>query len=323
MTTQVTPANFTRAETDTYFDNIVSQGGFGRLNHIRELAPVESQFVVRPNRDTLYSVGVFDLHAGDVTITLPDPKGRFMSVMTLDEDEYTHGVHYDAGEVVLSRKEVGTRYGFVMVRILIDPTDPDDEARVHALQDAIEVKQAATGSFDIPDWDPVSRVRVHDALAKLGETISGSYEMFGAREEVDPVMHLIGTAIGWGGNPKRDALYIGETPEHNDGITAYRLVVRDVPVDGFWSISVYNAAGYFVPNVHELYSLNNLTARRRPDGSIVVQFGGEHDDPNVNWLPVVPGWNYTVRLYRPRPELLDGTWRFPKPQPITSTTASR
>ncbi len=28
------------------------------------------------------------------------------------------------------------------------------------------------------------------------------------------------------------------------------------------------------------------------------------------------GWNYTVRLYRPREDILDGSWKFPEPQPL-------
>ena len=32
-------------------------------------------------------------------------------------------------------------------------------------------------------------------------------------------------------------------------------------------------------------------------------------------LPTMPGWNYTVRLYRPQKEILDGTWKFPEAQP--------
>jgi hypothetical protein len=28
------------------------------------------------------------------------------------------------------------------------------------------------------------------------------------------------------------------------------------------------------------------------------------------------GWNYMVRLYRPRPEIANGTWTFPSPQPV-------
>jgi hypothetical protein len=29
------------------------------------------------------------------------------------------------------------------------------------------------------------------------------------------------------------------------------------------------------------------------------------------------GWNYTVRLYRPRPEILNGKWKFPEPKPVS------
>nr|WP_231980747.1 DUF1214 domain-containing protein [Tessaracoccus coleopterorum] len=87
------------------------------------------------------------------------------------------------------------------------------------------------------------------------------------------------------------------------------MAVRDVPVDGFWSITVYNAEGYVVPNATGAYSINNITGVREPDGSIIVRFGGDPERPNA--LPITDGWNYLVRMYRPRPEVLDGTWNFP------------
>jgi hypothetical protein len=59
------------------------------------------------------------------------------------------------------------------------------------------------------------------------------------------VRHLIGAASAWGGNPERDALYLNVVPTKNDGTTAYKLDVNNVLVVGFWSISVYNADGYF------------------------------------------------------------------------------
>jgi hypothetical protein len=132
---------------------------------------------------------------------------------------------------------------------------------------------------------------------------------------VDPVRHLIGAATAWGGNPEKDALYLPNTPPRNDGQTVYRLTVKDVPVDGFWSISVYDAEGYFEKNDRNAYTLNNLTARTNPDGSVTVQFGG-CDGNAVNCLPITPGWNYWVRLYRPRPEILNGSWTFPEAQPV-------
>ncbi|WP_348272061.1 DUF1214 domain-containing protein [Ensifer sp. Root31] len=57
------------------------------------------------------------------------------------------------------------------------------------------------------------------------------------------------------------------TPPKNDGKTVYKLHVGNVPVDGFWSISLYNADGYFPKNDLNAYSLNNLTAKKGADGS--------------------------------------------------------
>ena len=65
----VTADNFIRAETDRTLGSFVKQGALGKFNHFRALAPIEDQHVQRGNRDTLYSIGVYDLDAGRVTIT--------------------------------------------------------------------------------------------------------------------------------------------------------------------------------------------------------------------------------------------------------------
>ena len=91
--------------------------------------------------------------------------------------------------------------------------------------------------------------------------------------------------------------------------------MKDVPVDAFWSISVYNADGFFAPNPQGAYSLNNVTARRGTDRSYTIQFG-RCDGKVPNCLPITPGWNYTVRMYRPRDEVIKGRWTFPEAQPI-------
>ena len=95
----------------------------------------------------------------------------------------------------------------------------------------------------------------------------------------------------------------------------YRLTVKDVPVDGFWSVSLYNAEGYYQANPYNAYSLNNITAQKAADGSVVVQFGG-CDGKVANCLPTMPGWNYMVRLYRPQAAILNGSWRFPDAQQV-------
>lgn len=157
---------------------------------------------------------------------------------------------------------------------------------------------------------------MRDALVALGATVPTFDRAFGTKSEVDPVEHLVGSATGWGGNPVKEAMYLPFIPARNDGTTVYRLrVPADVPVDGFWSVSRYNAKGYFEPNADGAYTINNLTATRSRDGSVTVQFGG-CDGKVPNCLPVEAGWNYLVRLYRPRPELLEGRWTFPAAEPV-------
>lgn len=311
----VTVDNFVRAETDRYIGGLAQQGGIGKFLHRREPASIDHQTVIRLNRDTLYSSGVFDLDAGPVTITLPDPGKRFMSMQIISEDHYVPNVFYGAGTHTLTREGVGTRYVVAAVRTLVDPNSPADIAQVHKLQDAMRVSQAAPGRFIQPNWDEASQKKIRDALLVLASTMPDFRRAFGTREEVDPVRRLIGAAAAWGGNPDKDATYLNFTPARNDGKTVYRLTVKDVPVDGFWSVSVYNAEGYFQKNAANAYSLNNLTAKKAADGAIVIQFGG-CDAQTANCLPIVPGWNYTVRLYRPRAEVLGGSWQFPEPQPV-------
>ena len=131
---------------------------------------------------------------------------------------------------------------------------------------------------------------------------------------VDPIRHFIAAASAWGGNPEKDAIYPNVTPAQNDGKTAYKIIVKAVPVDGFWSISVYNAQGYFEKNAQNAYTLNGITAKKGADGSVTIQFGG-CDGTIPNCLPITPGWNYMVRLYRPRAEILNGSWHFAQAEP--------
>lgn len=314
MVVRVTPDNFVRAESDLYFGNVVRDGVLGQFTHYRDFGPLDNQLVVRQNRDTLYSVGVFDLDAGPLAVTLPDAAGRFVALQVITEDHYVPQVIYTPGSHSFDRAGIGTRYVMLALRALVDPNDPADLAAVHDLQDAVTVEQAAAGHFDVPDWDPVSQGVVRQALISLFATLPDTRGMFGAAGEVDPVRRLIGAAAAWGGNPERDALYLTVDPAADDGVTAHRLTVRDVPVDAFWSVTVYNAEGYFTPNAAGAYCVNSVTGIRDADGAVTIHFGGDVERPNH--LPITPGWNYLVRLYRPRPEVLDGTWTFPTAEPV-------
>ena len=147
----VTEDNFNRAESHMYFKNSIKGGGAGKFHHVRNVLPIDNQTVIRGNRDTLYSSGVFDLDAGPVTVTLPDAGGRFMSMIVIDEEQYALETVYAPGTFTCSKDKVGTRYVMLGVRTFVDPNDPADLEKAHKLQDSLTAEQKGTGTFEFPN----------------------------------------------------------------------------------------------------------------------------------------------------------------------------
>jgi uncharacterized protein DUF1214 len=170
-------------------------------------------------------------------------------------------------------------------------------------------------SFEGPHWDPVSQKTVRDALVTLATTLPDTKRTFDTKEDTDPVRHLIGSANAWGGNPEKDALYLTAVPTQNDGSTVHTLTVGDVPVDGFWSVTVYNLDGYFSANPQNAYSFNNVTAQKRsrrkhhhPVRRLQrhrAQLSADHAGLELH-RAAVPA----------QQQLLDGSWTFPQAQPV-------
>jgi len=302
--------NFVRAETHRMFRDIqAGAGGVGSFRHNSTPARIDEQTVIRLNRDTLYSFAIVDL-AEPARLTLPDADGRYLSAMILNEDHFVNNVIHEVGEYTLTRDQYGSRYVLVGVRILVDPTDPADVAAVSAIQQRLAIDAGSSETFVMPDYEPESLDATRDALLALARGLDSFDRTFGAREEVDPVRHLIGCAAGWGGLPTSEAAYIGVDPNVAPG--DYELVFKDVPVEAFWSVSVYNARGFFEPNEKNLYTVNSVTGERNADGSVTVRFIASADgDIPPNAIVTPEGWNYLVRLYRPRAEILDGSWTPP------------
>ena len=94
-------------------------------------------------------------------------------------------------------------------------------------------------------------------------------------------------------------------------MTPCTLTVGEVPVDGFRSITVYNAKGFMeAPAEHG--SVTNLTGKKDADGGVTVHFGGDPSKPNH--LLIMPGRTYVARLYRPRAAVLGGSRTLPPAQ---------
>lgn len=309
MSIHVNVDNFVRAETDRMFADIQRDaGGVNTFRHNREPAPIEGQTVIRLNRDTLYSFAIVDLADG-ATLVVPESGDRYLSVMVLDQGHYVRAVLHDPGTYELGDLAPDAEYVLIAARTLVDPSDEGDLSVVAELQDAIRLEAHSARAFEMPDYDTASLDATRSALLSLAAGLRGFDRTFGGKDDVDPVRHLIGAAAGWGGLPITEASYVGVAPQQPVGF--YDLTLRDVPVDAFWSVSVYNAQGYFEPNAENRYTVNSVTGVRDEDGAITVRFTPQGEATGPNSIPLPEGWNYLVRLYRPRPEFLDGSWQVP------------
>ncbi len=310
----VTVKNFVRAETDHMFRTNMNTFGvkLGEFGHLRVPTTPDNQPVIRMNQDTLYSAAWIDL-SKPVRITLPEAGGRYMSMHVVNQDHYMF-VESAPGTYELTEDKVGTRFAQVSVRTFVDIADPDDLARAHAAQDQLKISGGGDGPFEAPDWDTNNLAVARKALNDVAALGFDPSDAFGRKGQVKPIDHLVGAASGWGGLPRTAAMYLMASVDKNDGKTPYAVTVKDVPLDGFWSITVYNADGYLEANDLGVNSYNNFSAKPNEDGSYTIHFGG-CDDGRRNCIPVTPGWNYAARMYQPREEILEGRWTFPSPSP--------
>jgi hypothetical protein len=305
--------NFVRAETAVNFNKTLklTSGEVNKLFHFREPMPLDDPTVIRSNRDTLYSGAIVDISKG-ATLTIPETHGRYVSVMVVNEDHYLNKMYHGQGTYKLTMDEFDTPYVNVTIRTLVDASDPEDVKQVRAIQDGMVLQANSARPYTHPQYDQASYEAAYKAVIELSRFLPDTKRTFGKKEDVSEVRHMLGTAMGWGGLPEHEAYYL--TIEPNLPVGAYELTVKDVPVDAFWSISLYNKDGYFQENEYNAYSVNNITGTPNEDGSFTVHFGG--DPKSVNYLYIMEGWNYSVRLYQPRKEILEGEWTFPGVKPV-------
>ncbi len=132
---------------------------------------------------------------------------------------------------------------------------------------------------------------------------------------------------GVGQNTPEEALYMntrkdGDNQALNGGkkntVTFQKGALP--PVDGFWSVSMYDASDFFVENSLHRNAIGNRTEGLKtvPDGSlaIYVQKQAPEADKIGNWLPAPEGnFRMSMRLYVPRAEILEGKWTFREAAP--------
>ncbi len=305
--TLVTPETYVRAESDRQFGNVVKMaGGVNRLFHFRSPTPLDKQNVVRMNRDTLYSMGIVDTSKG-ATITVPElPGDRYASVYLADNDHYCPLVIYKSGTHELPKD---TKYLGVGVRIqLFNPQDADELALVHNLQDQFVIKAGSADPLPEFNWDSQSLQALTSQYEKESARFSSWKGMMGPRGKVDEKTRHYAAAAAWGLFPEWDATYLNYSGGHDPAI-CHKATYQVPENQAFWSITVYGNDGYMKSDNN---IVNSSNATLNADGTFTVYFGSRQACGDLpNRLDVSDGWNFLMRVYRPGPSVMDGSYTLP------------
>ena len=207
MVSKVNVDDFVALKLDRMFDGLAHDVGVDELVHHREPTSIDDQRVIRQNRDTLYSSAIVDISHG-ATLTIPDAGDRYLSVMVVNNDHYINDVLHTPGEYPLTVERCETDFVAVAARILVDPTDTTDLDAAHRLQDQVALHAESARPFVMPEYDQASFDATRQAILTLARGASSFDRAFGAKADVDPIHHLLGTAAGWGGLPARGSLLL-------------------------------------------------------------------------------------------------------------------
>lgn len=204
--------------------------------------------------------------------------------------------------IIARMKQIGIEPGKSFAFAELDP----------AIQNAIE--GAPADAQKLMQWKVASLARVANGWSMNTDTMGvyGNYYL----------KRAIIAQAGLGANLPEDAIYplnLGdEDGKPLDGVNGYTLHFDKAalpPVNAFWSVTLYDTEGFQVANALNRFAVSSwMPFRTNADGSLDLYFQNESPgaDKEANWLPAPKGpFNLTMRLYAPKPEVLDGRWTPP------------
>jgi len=314
-TTPTSADNYALAETQAIFVDYVNKissatntSGVGVFMHNKQGADPKDRAIMRINFDTLYSFAIVDL-AEDATLVMPEnDEGRYQSAWLITEQHYNPAAFAKPGTYTLTQENMGTRYLCICIRTQANVSDPEDVAAANLLQEKLVLSQAHVGSYSAScEWDKDEVLAMRAEYMKL-TTQKGytSGQLFGKKgnPELTLEQHNCGTAYGWGGLTADQAVYPMYSPT---SMAPQTLTLTDVPVEAFWSITVYDKDGFPQGDV---YNINSAFAKADKHGSVTIRFGG--DSNAANFMDTFDGWNFALRMYLPKEEFFNGTWTQPE-----------
>lgn len=235
-------------------------------------------------------------------------------------------------KVQIDTMPVGRYFAYAAELLKVNPPHITDEPMIAQLK---KIGVEPGKSFDIEKLDPAVRKGLtsvpEDAqqlmawkmptLARVVNGWSMNTDTMGVYGNYY-LKRAIVTQVGLGANLPEDAVYplnLGdEAGKPLDGASKYTLHFdkgATPPVRAFWSVTLYDAAGFQVGNTLNRFAVSSwMPFKYNADGSLDLYFQNESPgkDKEANWLPAPKGpFNLTMRLYSPTSEALTGKWTPP------------
>ena len=291
--------NFTIAETDLYMLNHSEEHPVNTFRHAREMSSVDNQFVVRENRDVLYSHAVVDISEG-ATLINPD-WDVFSLIQVIDENQYTIASIYAGEQKTFTPDDVALgNHVFLNMRTGVRSLDEAGFAEAHQHQDSVQIVANSATPYQAKGFETKSLDETRVSLKARAEEISRPDLAMGTADQVEPESFLIASAVGIFGLPIGDAAYLNTiqpTGEARAGLPS-RITLPVPPLNfdkgGFFSVTTYDSQGWIVK---ENFALNNRTAEPNEDGTYTFHFNAPGQPNNID---VVDGWTVLIRLYAPQ-----------------------
>ncbi len=306
---------FIRSESLNFMKGMAARKGINHFYYFTSLAKTEDKWVVSPNNDVIYSMGIVDASKG-FTLTLPETGERFITAQIVSEEHMSHQL-VGGGVYKFTGKEFNGDHVAIGVRIGTDATKKDVEYIVNKLQPQIKV--VANSANPVPDYDEKTLLKVRAALMTEYNKMKDIFGLMtdDVRKVKDWERFTYATAGAWGLSEDKYAMYLPYNLSDARKDTCYTATYTQPKVGQFWSITAYNNEKYLMSNEHNIINTGNVVLN--DDGTFTVHFGPKscmtRKDVKNFILTTEDNWGFLMRAYEPDVEAFRA-YKIPEIKPV-------